>query len=101
MSQGMQHEMETAPHIVGYATFVKVWIVLLILTFALLGLAATHIPNLALLGLLVITPTKAILVFYYFMHLKYEGAGLKFMVAAALGVLVIFIGLTFVDYLFR
>jgi cytochrome c oxidase subunit 4 len=54
-----------------------------------------------LLGLLVITPTKASLVCFYFMHLKYESAALKYMVAAAIAVLVIFIGLTFSDYLFR
>jgi cytochrome c oxidase subunit 4 len=56
---------------------------------------------LALLGLLIVTPTKASLVFYYFMHLKYESAALKYMVAIAIAVLVIFVGLTFTDYLFR
>jgi cytochrome c oxidase subunit 4 len=100
MSNSMQHEAEH-PHIVGYATFIKVWIALVLLTGALVGLSATHKPNLTLLGLLVITPTKASLVFFYFMHLKYESAALKYMVAAAIAVLVIFVGLTFTDYLFR
>jgi cytochrome c oxidase subunit 4 len=90
-----------ADHVLGYATFVKVWLALVGLTAALVALAATHVPNLALLGLLVITPTKASLVFFYFMHLKYESAALKYMVAAAIAVLVIFIGLTFSDYVFR
>jgi len=54
----MQQKAE-APHIVGYATFVKVWIALVVLTGLLVGLSVTHRPNLALLGLLVITPTKA------------------------------------------
>jgi cytochrome c oxidase subunit 4 len=75
--------------------------VLLALTGALVGLSALHSPNLALVGLLVITPTKASLVFFYFMHLKYESAALKYMVAIAIAVLVIFVGLTFTDYLFR
>jgi caa(3)-type oxidase subunit IV len=35
------------------------------------------------------------------MHLKYESTALKYMVAIALAVLVIFVGLTFSDYLFR
>jgi hypothetical protein len=35
------------------------------------------------------------------MHLKRESVALKYMVASALGVLVIFIGLTFADYLYR
>jgi cytochrome c oxidase subunit 4 len=88
-------------HVVGYGTFIKVWAALVALTLALVGLSATHNQVLTLLGLLVITPSKASLVFYYFMHLKYESAALKYMVAAALAVLVIFLGLTFSDYLFR
>jgi cytochrome c oxidase subunit 4 len=89
------------PHIVGYPTFIKVWIALVILTLVLVGLSSTHSPNLAVLGLLIITPTKASLVFFYFMHLKYESTALKYMVATAIAVLLIFLGLTFADYLFR
>jgi cytochrome c oxidase subunit 4 len=100
MNSAIQHQSESS-HIVGYATFIKVWIALVVLTGLLVGLSITHRPNLALLGLLVITPTKASLVFLYFMHLKYESAALKYMVAAAIAVLIIFIGLTFSDYLFR
>ncbi len=100
MSNNMPHEAEPM-HIVGYGTFIKVWIALVALTAALVALSLTHKPNLALLGLLVITPTKASLVFFYFMHLKYESAALKYMVAAALSVLVIFVFLTFSDYLYR
>jgi cytochrome c oxidase subunit 4 len=88
-------------HVVGYATFVKVWIALVLLTGALVVLSAVGSPNLALLGLLLITPTKASLVFFYFMHLKYESTALKYMVAVAIAVLIIFIGLTFADYIFR
>jgi cytochrome c oxidase subunit 4 len=90
-----------AEHVLGYATFVKVWIALVVLTAALVGLSATGSPNLALLGLLFITPTKASLVFFYFMHLKYESTALKLMVAIAVAVLIIFLGLTFTDYLLR
>ena len=89
------------PHIVGYGTFIKVWLALVALTAILVGLSASHSPNLAVLGMLVITPTKASLVLFYFMHLKYESTALKYMVAIAISVLVIFIGLTFSDYLFR
>lgn len=103
MSHSVQSEAEHGHdgHIIGYGTFVKVWVALVILTFALVGLSATHNETLILLGLLVITPTKASLVFYYFMHLKYENPALKYMVVAALGVLVIFLFLTFTDYLYR
>jgi cytochrome c oxidase subunit IV len=100
MSQTIDSEAEH-PHIVGYGTFIKVWVALVVLTLALVGVSATHNQALILLGLLAITPTKASLVFYYFMHLKYESAPLKYMVVATLCVLVIFLGLTFTDYLFR
>ena len=89
------------PHIVGYGTLIKVWAVPVALTGTLVALSASHRPNLALLGLLFITPTKASLVFFYFMHLKYESTALKYMVVAAISVLVIFLGLTFADYLYR
>ena len=88
-------------HVLGYGIFIKVWAALVVLTLALVGVSATRNPTLILLGLLVITPTKASLVFYYFMHLKYENAALKYMVVATLGVLVIFLFLTFTDYLYR
>lgn len=104
MNSSMEHEgphPHDHPHIVGYGTFIKVWIALVALTAVLVGLSVSGTPNLAVLGLLVITPTKACLVFFYFMHLKYESAALKYMVAIAIAVLVIFVGLTFTDYLFR
>ena len=100
MSNSMQHEAEPM-HIVGYGTFIKVWIALVLLTGALVGLSVVHRPNLALVGLLVITPTKASLVFFYFMHLRYESAALKYMVATAIAVVIIFVLLTFSDYLYR
>ena len=100
MTSTTAHDAEQA-HIVGYGTLIKVWGVLVALTGALVALSASHRPNLALLGLLVITPTKASLVFFYFMHLKYESTALKYMVVAAISVLVIFVGLTFADYLYR
>lgn len=89
------------PHVVGYATFIKVWPALMVLTLLLVGLSTTHVPGLAVLAMLVITPTKAILVFFYFMHLKYESTALKYMVAIALFAVVIFVGLTFTDFLWR
>lgn len=88
-------------HIIGYGTFVTVWGVLLLLTFLLVGANALLPSAAAILVTLVITPVKAGLVFYYFMHLKYEGAMLKTMVFVALAALVVFIGLLFLDYPFR
>jgi cytochrome c oxidase subunit 4 len=100
-SESQDLGVEHAHPVVGYATFIKVWILLVALTLALVSLSALHSPNLAVIGLLIITPTKASLVLFYFMHLKYESTTLKYMVTVALLALVIFVGLTFSDYLFR
>jgi cytochrome c oxidase subunit IV len=84
----------------GYGLFVAVWAVLVVLT-ALLVLVSRTGQSAAVWGLLLITPLKAGLVFYFFMHLKYEGMLLKGIVAVALGTLLIFFALLFADVAFR
>jgi len=84
----------------GYGTFIKVWVALLILTGALVGLSHAG-PKAAVWGLLTLTPLKAGLVFYFFMHLKYEGPLLKAVVLVTLGTLLIFFALLFADVAFR
>jgi cytochrome c oxidase subunit IV len=91
------HPAEPHP---GYAVFIIVWCVLLALTTGLVLLS--HLGQTpAVWGLLTLTPLKASLVFYFFMHLKYEGALLKIVVAVALGTLLIFFALLFSDVAFR
>ncbi len=100
-SQAQSAPAAEAPHVQGYGLFVKVWLALVALTLILVGMSVTGHPNLAVLGLLCITPTKAGLVLFYFMHLKYENAALKYMAASALAAIIIFIGLTYSDYWYR
>ncbi len=83
-----------------YGTFIKVWVALLVLTGALVMLS--HVgPKAAVWGLLTLTPIKAGLVFYFFMHLKYEGALLKGVVLVTVGTLLIFFTLLYSDIAFR
>ena len=84
----------------GYGTFVKVWLALVILT-GLLVLMSHLGPRQAVWGLLLLTPLKAGLVFYFFMHLRYEGPLLKGIVLITLGTLLIFFALMFSDVAFR
>ena len=51
--------------------------------------------------MLVLTPIKAGLVFFFFMHLKYERPFLKGLVFLTLGLLTMVIGLLFLDILHR
>lgn len=84
----------------GYGTFVAVWGVLVALTGLLVGVSRLgHGP--AVFALLTIAPLKAGLVFYYFMHLKYEGPLLKGVLLVALATLLVFFALTFADLAFR
>lgn len=88
-------------HFIPYATFVRVWACLLALTCILVVVSRLFQELLAVWAMVFITPVKAGLVFYFFMHLKYEGMLLKTMVFVALATLVIFIGLLFSDISFR
>jgi cytochrome c oxidase subunit IV len=84
----------------GYSTFVKVWMALVGLT-GLLVLMSRVGQTYAVWGLLTITPIKAGLVFYFFMHLRYEGALLKGVVLITLATLLTFFVLMFSDVAFH
>ena len=87
-------------HTIEYPTLLKVWGALVVLTAALVA-ASRVSPAAAVWAMLVITPLKAALVLYFFMHLKYEKVLLKTMVFVALATLIIFIGMLFLDISFR
>lgn len=81
-------------------TLSAVWAALIALTAALV-LVSRISPSWAVAAMLTLTPLKAGLVFYYFMHLKYENLLLKGMLLIALGTLLIFISMMFLDLSFR
>ena len=97
LAKGAPEHSEDHP---GTGTFVAVWGALIVLTGCLVLLSRFG-QEAAVWGLLTITPVKASLVFYYFMHLKYEGPLLKAVVFVALGTLLIFFALTYADVAFR
>ncbi len=92
----MEHAEEHG-HIVPYRTLVKVWLLLLGLTATLVVVSTFYHDMLSVPALLTITPLKAGLVFFYFMHLKYEKPFFRGLVFLVLVVLIVFIGLTFTD----
>jgi cytochrome c oxidase subunit IV len=97
MSEHSTSDVKAHP---GYGTFVKVWAALLFLTGLLVTLSRFG-QGPAVWGLLTITPMKAGLVFYFFMHLKYEGPLLKGVVLVTMTTLLIFFALLFSDVAFR
>jgi cytochrome c oxidase subunit 4 len=96
----MQDPSSHAP-MVGYSTLVKVWLALLGLTALLAAVSMRWGGAAAVIAMLLVTPTKASLVAYYFMDLRHESQLLKNAVFVTLSTLVIFIGLLFTDILFR
>jgi cytochrome c oxidase subunit IV len=88
-------------HVMAYLTLIRVWLLLLLFTAMLVFVSTRFHEALAMWAMLVLTPLKAGLVLFYFMRLKYEKTFLKVMVIATLGVLIVFIGLTFSDISYR
>jgi cytochrome c oxidase subunit 4 len=94
-------QTEVHRHIVPYRTFVRVWLLLLLLTALLVLTSKIYHQALSVPAMLVLTPIKAGLVFFYFMHLKYEKPFLKALVFLTLGLLIMVIGLLFSDLFYR
>jgi len=91
----------TGSHIIGYRTLTAVWVVLLALT-ALTVWVSRHTPGIGhVWGSLAIAAAKGGLVIAFFMHMRYEGRLLRWLLFLALVTLAIFIGLTFFDVLYR
>jgi cytochrome c oxidase subunit IV len=88
-------------HIIPYRTLVFVWLLLILFTAILVSASRLFHETLSVGAMLVLTPIKAGLVFFYFMHLKYEKTYLKALVLLTLGLLVLVIGLLFFDVLYR
>ena len=94
-------DAEAHGHITPPRTLVKVWLLLLFLTGVLVFASTAFHEMLSVPALLTITPLKAGLVFFYFMHLKHEKPFYKGLVLMVLVVLILFIGLTFTDTAYR
>ncbi len=94
-------QTEIHGHIIPYRTLIRVWLLLIVLTAILVTASRLFHEALSVAAMLVLTPIKAGLVFFFFMHLKYEKPFLKALVFMTLGLLTMVIGLLFFDVLYR
>lgn len=85
----------------GYGLYMVTWLALLGLTAITVTVAGMHVDKLSVLAAVVIALIKASVVVMFFMHLKYEKPLFRIMLLVTLATYCIFIGLTFVDPLFR
>ena len=88
-------------HITSYRTFILVWLALLVLTGVTVAAAQVNLGALNVWVALGIATVKAALVVAVFMHMQYESPLFKLALIAALAILAIFIGMTFLDVLHR
>ena len=93
--------MSEQQHIVSYGKLTGIWLALLALTALTVGITRMELGGYKVLGALAIACVKSGLVIAVFMHMKYEGGLLRWLLFLALLTLAIFIGFTFFDVLYR
>ena len=92
---------EQTPHIISYGKLAAVWAALLALTALTVIVSRLDIGIGHVWGSLAIAAVKGGLVIAFFMHMRYEGRLLRWLLFLALVTLAIFIGFTFFDVLYR
>ena len=90
-------------HITSYATHFGTWLGLVILTVMTVTVSVfgADIYTMSVLTALIIATTKALVVAYWFMHLKYDPKIYQIMLAIVLFLFIVFVVLTLFDYLAR
>ena len=93
--------MNEQQHILNDTKLVGIWLALLVLTAITVGITRLDLEGYKVLAALTIACAKAGLVIAFFMHMKYEGRLLRWLLFLTLATLAIFIGFTFFDVLYR
>lgn len=88
-------------HIVPYKVHFYVLIALVLLTFMSIGITQINLGSYSVLGALIFSTIKSVLVLTWFMHLKFDQPFLRIMVGFVVLVFLAVIFITFLDYYFR
>jgi cytochrome c oxidase subunit 4 len=88
-------------HITPFRTYLLVYLSLILLLAATVGIAFLDLGFLNLIITLAIASVKALLVILYFMHVRESEPATKLFVIAGFIWLIILMGLTLTDYLTR
>ena len=93
----------TEHHIVSYKFNIGIWVGLLILTImtVLVSVMGINLVAFSVVTALLIATTKAVVVAYYFMHLKYDSKILRILLIITMLLFIVFIFLTAIDYITR
>jgi len=93
--------MTTHTLIMPFALLAKIWLVLIVLTGITVGVTSFDFGYLNVLVAMSVASAKALLVIFFFMHLKYENRTLGIFLLLVFVILAIFIGFTFFDVAMR
>jgi cytochrome c oxidase subunit IV len=96
----MHEEPNVQEHIVGYGTYVFIWLGLIAFTGITVVAAGINLGVWTVFVALGIASVKSLMVMNVFMHLKFEDKIFKIFAGVAFATLAIFLTLTFADYLF-
>ncbi|MBI5057363.1 MAG: cytochrome C oxidase subunit IV family protein [Nitrospirae bacterium] len=88
-------------HIIGFKTYVIVWLCLLILTVLTVAVSGMKLGMSGSLTSVIIATLKASLILLFFMHLKYERFLITAMLLLTVMTIAVIIGLTFFDVWYR
>jgi cytochrome c oxidase subunit 4 len=90
-------------HIVSYKEHASTFLALVLLTIMTVTISVygADLYTLTVLTALAIASTKATVVAWYFMHLKYDPRIFRFMIGVVLLLFIVFAVLTLVDYAVR
>ncbi len=88
-------------HIVPYSTYFYILIALVTFTFMSIGITKINLGEYSVLGALIFSTIKSVLVLTFFMHLKFDQPFLRIMVGFVFLVFMALIFITFLDYYFR
>ncbi len=98
----MPTQVTTPEHITSQKTYLLVWVALMVLMVLTAGLSRIDLGQWSTVVALAIAVVKALLVLLFFMHVRYQGKTITWIVVLAgffwLGIL---IALTMTDYLTR
>jgi cytochrome c oxidase subunit 4 len=88
-------------HIVPYKVYFYILFALIVLTFMSIGITKINLGSYSVLGALIFSTVKSVLVLAWFMHLKFDQPFLRYMVGFVVLVFIAVIFITFLDYYFR
>ena len=96
-------ESHEAEHISGYSGLFGTWLALVLLTglTVFISVSEVNLRTLTVAAALLIASVKALLVGFYFMHLKFDGKLFRIMIMIVMALFTFFLIMVFLDYLTR